>query len=89
MDRILASRPVALGSILGVPNFVEKDLALPRFINSALLIERTVQSLIVDRTQLVVLVSGKLVLQKDYDGKTTPCQFLRSYTSAPNEFLPH
>ena len=88
MDSILASRPVALGSILGVPNFVEKDLALPRFINSALLRERTVQSLIVDRTQLV-LVSGKLVLQKYYDGKTTPCRFLRSYSIAPTEFLPH
>ena len=88
MDSILASRPAALSSILGVPNFFQKELALPRFINSALLREWTVQSLIVDRTQLV-LVSGKLVLQKDYDGKTTPCRFLRSYSSAPNEFLPH
>ena len=44
MDSILASRPAALGSILGVPEFFQNSL-LPRFIGSALLREETVQSL--------------------------------------------
>ena len=61
----LASRPAALGSILGVPNFFQKkNLMLSRFIDPALLRQRIVQSLIVDETHLV-LVSGKLVLQKE------------------------
>ena len=45
------------------PRFFRNFLMLLRFIDSALLREWTVQSLIVDQTHLV-LVSGKLVLQK-------------------------
>ena len=60
MESILALHPAAQGLILGVP----EDLFLLRFIVSALLREWTVQSLIVDRTHLV-LVCGKLVLQKN------------------------
>ena len=55
---ILASHLAAPVLILGVFN-----LMMPRFIDRPLLREWTVQSLIVDQTHLV-LVSGKLVLQK-------------------------
>ena len=65
MFSILASRSAALGSILGVPNFFQKkNLMLSRFIDHTLFRQRIVQSLIVDETHLV-LVSGKLVLQKE------------------------
>ena len=53
VDSNLASYQAASGSILGVP----------RLINSELLREWTVQSLVVDPTHLV-LVNGKLVQQK-------------------------
>ena len=55
------SHPAAPGSILAFPDYVQKSM-LPRFIDSALLREWTVQSLMVDQTHLL-LVSGKLVLQ--------------------------
>ena len=60
MESVLALHPAAQGLIPGVPG----DLFLLSFIVSALLREWTVQSLIVDRTHLV-LVCGKLVLQKN------------------------
>ena len=61
---ILASRSVALGfdsrhSLF----FSKKNLMLPRFIDYILLRKWTVQSYVVDLTHLV-LVSGKLFLQK-------------------------
>ena len=59
MDSVIAIRPTALGLILRIPKF----LKLPRFINSTLLREWTVQSLLVDRTHLV-LVSGNLVFKR-------------------------
>ena len=61
---VLAFRPAAMGSILSVPDFFQKkDSMLPRIIHKSLLREGAVQSLIVDQTYLV-LVSGKLILQK-------------------------
>ena len=68
MDSVLASHPVAPGSILAFQlkiYFLRKFIlsVLVRFIDSALLREWTGQSLIVVQTHLV-LVCGKLVLQK-------------------------
>ena len=61
----LASRPAAPGFILGVPEFFSsKNFMLPRFIDTTLLREWTELSLIVDQSYLV-MVSGKLVLQKN------------------------
>ena len=59
VDSIIAIRPAALGLILRIPEVS----MLPRLINSTLLRERTVQSLVVDGTHLV-LVSGNLVFKR-------------------------
>ena len=56
MDRVLASRPAALGSILIIPEFFWTHLSTAQ----------TVQSLVVNQTHLL-LVSGQLVLQKKLD----------------------
>ena len=54
VDRVLASRPAALGSILIIPEFFWTHLSTAQ----------TVQSLVVNQTHLL-LVSGQLVLQKN------------------------
>ena len=59
----LASRPAALGSVLGIPKIFKEKSMLQIFNNSTLLREWTVKGLMVDRTH-IVLVSVKLVLQE-------------------------
>ena len=62
---LLASRPAAPGLIPSVPKIFRNFMMLLRFIDSTLLKEWTVQSLIVDQAHLV-LASGKQDLQKRY-----------------------
>ena len=73
VDRILAPRPAAPGSILGdpkffreiSPEFFQRNILCCRDLSTAHCLKRewTAQSLIVDRTH-IVLIRGKLVLQK-------------------------
>ena len=62
MESILASRTAAPDSILSISNISQK-LMMQRFIDSTLLREWTVLSLIVAQNH-VVLNTGELVLQK-------------------------
>ena len=68
MDSILASRPAAPGSIIGVPKiFSEKFLdVIEIYRQRALLRQWTVQSLIVDQTHPVLV---RAVLQKKFNEK--------------------
>ena len=79
---VLAFRPAAMGSILCVPDFFQKkNSTLPRFIHESLPREGAVQSLIADQTHLV-LVSGKLILQKVFE--TRPEEAYIAKESAQN-----
>ena len=76
----LAQKP--MGSIITCShNF--SNLMLPRFINRVLLGEWTEQSLIVDQTH-PVLVSGKLVLQKDKRIEIQAQRYLQWPASGPS-----
>ena len=76
MDSILASHTAAPGLILRAPDFFQEKVFLKEIFDVAKIYRQrtalrerervTVQSLIVDRTHLV-LVSGKLVLQKTWN----------------------